>query len=218
MKFIWPLENIVITQKFGNKSKGYEIGYHMGVDLRAKKGTPIFAAQSGEVVISKALPPYDGYGAHIVISHGQGFYSMYAHLDKIVATKGQKVHQGDLIGFTGGNPRDYGAPAGSSKVNKAYTKAGFSTAAHLHFEIDKGGIGPKFGIDPQPLISLIKEKPMQTDPTQDPKFYPDWAKNAIDEIRALGIKLETPNAQLKGYELAEILRKLGLLKSSPEQK
>jgi murein DD-endopeptidase MepM/ murein hydrolase activator NlpD len=208
MKFFWPLENIFITQKFGNPSKGYTIGYHMGIDLRAKTGTPVFAAQSGKVYKAKDLAPFDGYGAYIAIKHDNDYYTIYAHLDKVLVKQGQDIKQGQLIGYSGGNPRNYGAKAGQNKVNNQYTKAGFSTADHLHFEIDKGGLAPKYGIDPEPITSQINLSNMQQQ--NDSNFIPEWAAKAVEKIRAKGIKLENPAETLNKYEFAVILDKLGL--------
>ena len=215
MQFFWPLEKIFVTQKFGNKSKAYALGYHFGIDLRAKIGTPVYAARDGRVVISKSVPPYDGYGAHIVIDHGEGFYSLYGHLDQVLIGLGKAVKTGQLIGHSGGSPQYYGAVAGASKIKGKFTKAGFSTAPHLHFEIDKGGIGPRFGIDPQKITSFNPQKPME-EQNLDPNFIPDWAKPAVEKMRKKGFKIENPNTEIKKYELCEMFNKLGLLDSFPD--
>jgi murein DD-endopeptidase MepM/ murein hydrolase activator NlpD len=91
---------------------------HPGVDFSAKKGTPIYASADG-IVISNDIFGGRGFGKHITISHGFGYHTLYAHMDKAIKKRGQRVKRGDLIGYIGNTGR--------------------STAPHLHYELIKNG-------------------------------------------------------------------------------
>lgn len=91
---------------------------HTGLDIAAPKGTPIKAAASGKVTY--AGNARDGYGNYVVISHGNGVQTLYAHCSKVLVSKGQQVSQGELI-----------AKVGST---------GNSTGNHLHLEVRKNGV------------------------------------------------------------------------------
>ena len=93
------------------------IKFHTGIDLTARRGTPVYA--SGDGIIVRADYSSGGYGNIIIISHGFGYESYYAHLSKIMVKPGQKVKRGDLIGLVGNTGR--------------------STAPHLHYEIRING-------------------------------------------------------------------------------
>ena len=92
-------------------------GWHNGVDFANNRGTPIYATRSGTV--TKAVSLTYSYGNHVVINHGDGFSSLYAHLDYYVVSAGQYVSQGQLIGYMG--------------------STGNSTGNHLHFTIFYNG-------------------------------------------------------------------------------
>lgn len=93
---------------------------HKGVDIRAPKGTPVYAAADGLVrkVIDKHEPG-KGYGKYIIIDHANGYSTLYSMLSKINITEGQEVKQGNIIGSVGSTGR--------------------STGPHLHYEIKKNG-------------------------------------------------------------------------------
>lgn len=205
MDFLWPLDVVSISQKFGVKSSAYPLGYHMGIDLRCKRGTPVKAAQTGKVIVSKSSPPFDGYGAHVVLDHGNGFFSIYGHLDVVSVKVGDKIEMGATVGLSGGNPRDYGAKGGAKTVNGKLTKAGNSTGPHLHYEIDKGGVGVKLSIDPA-KITFYPEKFMALK-------IPEWAKGAADKAKKKNLITDWSNPLEKvGEEKLEwIFEKLGLL-------
>ncbi|WP_378188158.1 M23 family metallopeptidase [Aquimarina sp. W85] len=85
---------------------------HHGIDLVAKKGKPVFATGSGIIEVSD----YDtGYGNRILIAHGSKIKTLYAHLWIKMVTVGEKVHNGQLIGFVGDTGR--------------------VTGTHLHYEV-----------------------------------------------------------------------------------
>ncbi|MBQ0117112.1 MAG: peptidoglycan DD-metalloendopeptidase family protein [Flavobacterium sp.] len=87
--------------------------FHKGMDFSAKTGTPIHATGDGRVV--RADNSMSGYGNHILIQHGFGYQTLYAHLSKYKVKSGQHVKRGDVIGYVGSTGR--------------------SEAAHLHYEV-----------------------------------------------------------------------------------
>ena len=91
--------------------------FHYGMDFSTPTGTEIFATGDGEVV--KVRRSYTGYGRHIVIRHGFGYETLYAHMSKTLVKKGQKVKRGETIGLVG--------------------NTGTSVAPHLHYEVSKDG-------------------------------------------------------------------------------
>lgn len=117
---MWPLPaaNNVVTSKYGMRTHPVTGVYklHTGVDLRASKGTKIYAANSGTVTTAGYN---SAYGYYVVINHGGGVATLYAHMSKMAVSKGQKVSQGTIIGYVG--------------------STGYSTGPHLHFEIIKNG-------------------------------------------------------------------------------
>ncbi len=90
--------------------------FHWGMDFSAPKGTPVYATGNGKV--SKVKRSRRGYGNQVKITHGFGYQTFYAHLDRYTVRKHQKVKRGDLIGYVG--------------------SSGTSTAPHLHYEVLKG--------------------------------------------------------------------------------
>lgn len=90
---------------------------HEGMDFTAKQGTPVFA--TGDGVVTEANDRASGYGNHIVIRHGYGYETLYAHLSKYSCKPGQKIKRGDIIGQVGSTGR--------------------SEAPHLHYEVHKNG-------------------------------------------------------------------------------
>jgi len=90
---------------------------HWGMDFTAPTGTPIYATGDGKVSTYKKSR--SGYGNHIIIDHGYGYQTLYAHMSKVDVRRGQKVKRGDIIGYVGSTGR--------------------STAPHLHYEVVKDG-------------------------------------------------------------------------------
>jgi murein DD-endopeptidase MepM/ murein hydrolase activator NlpD len=107
--FAWPTSG-VITQKFWER--------HKAIDIGAPTGTSVIAADSGYVVTA-GWSEY-GYGKYVVIDHGNGFQTLYAHLSVILVEVGQSVGKGERIGSVGNTGR--------------------STGPHLHFEIRFNGV------------------------------------------------------------------------------
>ncbi|MEN9487850.1 MAG: hypothetical protein RL494_115 [Bacteroidota bacterium] len=90
---------------------------HKGMDFTSPTGTPVYA--SGDGVVVRADNGASGFGNHIVIRHGYGYETLYAHLSRYKARVGQHVKRGSVIGFVGSTGR--------------------SQAPHLHYEVHKGG-------------------------------------------------------------------------------
>lgn len=109
-RFLWPVPSSgTISSTFGHRWGRN----HEGIDIAARKGAYILAADSGVVVYSgKEL---GGYGNITVVSHKDGFFTVYAHASKNYTSKGDKVHRGQVIAAVGSTGR--------------------STGNHLHFEI-----------------------------------------------------------------------------------
>jgi murein DD-endopeptidase MepM/ murein hydrolase activator NlpD len=101
---------------------------HKGIDISAEIGTKVYAAGSGKII--RIASSEDGYGNCIVIDHGFGFVSRYAHLSGFKVKEGDEVKKGDLIGLVGSSGR--------------------STGPHLHYEIEKEGEK----IDPKKFIKI----------------------------------------------------------------
>ncbi|OYQ38159.1 peptidase M23 [Flavobacterium cyanobacteriorum] len=91
--------------------------FHAGMDFSARTGTPVYA--TGDGVVSAADNRMSGYGNRIVIRHGYGYETLYAHLSRFKARPGQRVKRGDIIGYVGSTGR--------------------SEAPHLHYEVHKNG-------------------------------------------------------------------------------
>lgn len=121
--FIWPLHNLNISSGFGYRYSGL----HEGVDLRAPRGTAIRASAAGRVVFSGRKT---GYGRMIIIDHGNGMETVYAHNASNRVGHGQQVEQGQVIASVG--------------------RSGNATGYHVHFEIRRDGRA----VDPSPIVGL----------------------------------------------------------------
>jgi murein DD-endopeptidase MepM/ murein hydrolase activator NlpD len=110
--FIWPVKGKVISN-FGAKPKGLK---NDGVNIRAKRGTPVFAAENG--VVAYAGNELRGFGNLLLIKHSGGWITAYAHNERLLVKRGQRLKRGQKI-----------ATVGSS---------GNVTSPQLHFEIRKG--------------------------------------------------------------------------------
>jgi murein DD-endopeptidase MepM/ murein hydrolase activator NlpD len=90
--------------------------FHKGMDFTAPSGTPIYASGNGKVIRANRSATY---GRVVYIEHGYGYKTIYAHMSKIKAKRGQYVKRGDLIGYVGNTGR--------------------SVSSHLHYEVHKNG-------------------------------------------------------------------------------
>ena len=112
---------------------------HKGLDFAASTGTPIYATGDGSVKVSEFN---SGYGNMVVLKHGNGYESLYAHMSRAKVRSGQKVKRGDVIGYVG--------------------STGLSTGAHLHYEIHKNGetVDPVMyfynDVDPDDFIKIYQ--------------------------------------------------------------
>lgn len=117
-KFYWPCTSTRVTSDYGMRFhpilKTYRM--HTGIDLGAGSGTRVYAAEWGIVRRAEWL---GGYGNTIMIDHGGGIWTLYAHLSKINVKVGQTVARGEVIGLVG--------------------STGWSTGPHLHFEVRDNG-------------------------------------------------------------------------------
>ena len=114
---IWPVSGPV-TSPFGwriHPILGYK-KFHTGIDIGVGYGTPIHAADSGTVIYATWM---GGYGNVIIIDHGDGLSTLYAHQSSLAVGTGARVTRGQMIGYVG--------------------STGFSTGPHLHFEVRVNG-------------------------------------------------------------------------------
>lgn len=109
----WPVSGPV-TSPYGPRWGTF----HRGIDIGVGMGTPIAAASSGTVFYSGEM---GGYGLVVLIDHGNGMVTLYAHQSQLIASKGQSVSRGTTIGLVG--------------------STGHSTGPHLHFEVRLGSSG-----------------------------------------------------------------------------
>lgn len=108
--FVWPADNHYLS---GND---YWSG-HMALDIATAEGARVYAADSGVVVYAGGIG--GGYGNMIMIDHGNGYHTLYAHLSSVLVSCGQSVFGGSVIGLAG--------------------STGNSTGPHLHFEVRLNG-------------------------------------------------------------------------------
>ena len=117
--FIWPsADSRYITSLFGTRLHPVYHTYktHNGIDIGASYGTSILAADGGTVTTSTYS---SSYGNYIIVNHGNGTSTLYAHMSSRLVSEGQSVSQGQTIGLVG--------------------STGVSTGPHLHFEVYVGG-------------------------------------------------------------------------------
>ena len=115
---IWPVSTTysTISSYYGERTLWGKKGFHYGIDIPAPAGNNVYAAQSGTVVISQW---HYSYGNYVVINHGGGYTTLYAHNTSNNVVEGQVVNRGDIIAFVG--------TTGSSSGN------------HCHFEVRYNG-------------------------------------------------------------------------------
>jgi murein DD-endopeptidase MepM/ murein hydrolase activator NlpD len=125
--FIWPAHG-PISGPFGAQRilNGQPRAAHLGLDIAAKEGAAIHAAADGVVVL--AAPGLFFNGNVVVLDHGLGVTTVYAHMAKIEVREGETVHQGDVLGTVG--------------------RTGRATGPHVHFGINVRGVG----VDPAQVL------------------------------------------------------------------
>jgi murein DD-endopeptidase MepM/ murein hydrolase activator NlpD len=123
--FVAPVSGASVSQPYGCTALGIEPPshvcpqghFHSGVDLAAPSGTPVRATLAG---VAHVVASSTGYGLHVVLDHGDGLSSLYAHLARVEVADGDAVTAGEVIGAVG--------------------STGNSTGPHLHFEIRRDGL------------------------------------------------------------------------------
>ena len=117
ISFIWPLSGPV-TSGYGYRVHPIfgETRLHTGIDIDGAMGQPIVAAAGGTVI---SVGGRDGYGNTVIIDHGSGWSTLYAHMSGFNVVGGESIGQGSTIGFVG--------------------STGYSTGPHLHFEVRVNG-------------------------------------------------------------------------------
>ena len=110
----WPLDDVRLTSPFGHRvgvfaHEAMDVKFHDGLDLQAAEGTPLHPCGTGKVIFAG---PRGGYGLMVIVDHGGGVTTQYAHLSAIRISVGDTVGRDDVIGLTGSTGR--------------------STAPHLH--------------------------------------------------------------------------------------
>ena len=117
LPFVRPTEG-PYTARFGVPGNLWRLGYHPGLDIAATVGTPIRAAGDG-TVLEAGPDTVKGYGNYVKLDHGTGLHTLYAHMSRVKAAVGDRVLQGDVIGYVG--------------------MTGYTTGPHLHWEVRKDG-------------------------------------------------------------------------------
>lgn len=115
---IWPLSSMMITSEYGWRIHPIfgTSRYHSGIDVGADYGDAIWAAAGGIVIHSGWL---GGYGKTVIIDHGGGLTTLYAHNSELTVSEGESVYQGQVVAYAG--------------------STGYSTGPHLHFEVREYG-------------------------------------------------------------------------------
>ncbi len=128
--FVWPIKS-ELTSPFGNKRlfNGQMKSFHQGLDLRAPVGTPIVAGGTARVAMAKDL---FFTGNTVILDHGLGLFTIYAHMSKLNVKKGQMVKQGDLLGLSG--------------------MTGRASGPHLHW----GAVLQRLKFNPENLIQVLR--------------------------------------------------------------
>lgn len=130
ISMMWPAPSYYyMSSKYGYRTHPITGAkkLHGGVDLAAPAGSPILAAQSGKVIVATY---HWSFGNYIIVDHGNGYSTLYAHCSKLLVSRGQKVSQGQQIAKVG--------------------TTGSSTGNHLHFEVRINGART----NPMPYIGL----------------------------------------------------------------
>jgi murein DD-endopeptidase MepM/ murein hydrolase activator NlpD len=118
MPAIWPVNGRLLSH-FGDRQDPFsgEGAFHSGVDISASKGTSVRATADG--VVEHAEWASGGYGKLVVIDHGNGIQTWYAHLSGFEVVPGQEIRRGEILGYSGATGR--------------------ATSPHLHFEVRRKG-------------------------------------------------------------------------------
>lgn len=153
---IWPVvpdkHDIHISSPFGYRLHPV-LGYrrmHDGIDISMKPGNPIYA--TGDGVVEKVMYERKGYGRHVIINHGFGYKTLYAHCRNILVTEGIKVKRGEMIAESG--------------------NTGISNGPHLHYEIRYKGrpVNPYHYLDSGVSLEQYEDMIRRAEASSD-KYY-----------------------------------------------
>jgi murein DD-endopeptidase MepM/ murein hydrolase activator NlpD len=133
-----PVEVMRMTSQYGYRTDPFQgrRKNHKGLDIAGPIGTPIFATADGIVGRAQWV---SGYGKYIEVEHGNAIQTRYGHLSAMNVVSGQRVKQGDIIGFMGSTGR--------------------STGSHLHYEVRIAGepVNPNSFLAPMPAAPVTKQ-------------------------------------------------------------
>jgi murein DD-endopeptidase MepM/ murein hydrolase activator NlpD len=145
LDLLWPVETRTISSAWGPRMRTRTVrvknqrkkrvrykGRHKGIDLTAPTGTAVFAALDGEIIYSGK---HKQYGNYVVVDHGNGVQTLYAHLSLSLVQAGDIVRRGQIIAEVG--------------------RTGNATGPHLHFELKIGGLQR----NPLPVLNDEEEIP-----------------------------------------------------------
>jgi murein DD-endopeptidase MepM/ murein hydrolase activator NlpD len=137
-----PEGTFVLSSPYGQRTSPFTGApdFHPGIDLAAREGTPVAATGDGRVVFAGRVPVEKDVrwwrlGNVVLISHGARYLTLYAHLRDVVASVGRTVHRGDAVGTVG--------------------NTGWSTSAHLHYEVQRVDEAVKAPIPLDPRIFIL---------------------------------------------------------------
>jgi len=137
---LWPVEGRLILSSYGQRLDPFsgEGAFHKGVDISALSGQNVRATADGIVVHAEWAS--GGYGRLVVIDHGGGIQTYYAHLSKFYVKAGQEIRRGEVVGLVGSSGR--------------------VTAPHLHYEVHMGGtpINPHLFLANAGVFQPVPEK------------------------------------------------------------
>lgn len=126
-----PLKEMKVVGEFGVLRKSKESSFwHLGVDLEAKVGTPVFAINNGKIVLTEE---FNNFGKTLIIDHGGGIFSLYLHLSEFKVKEGDFVEKKQIVAFSG--------------------NTGYSLGPHLHFSIKVNEIS----VDPLKFIETLNK-------------------------------------------------------------
>lgn len=125
---VWPVNGRLLS-RFGDRQDPFsgEGAFHKGVDISASMGTPVHAAADG--IVDRADYDGGGYGRMVIIDHGNGMRTLYAHLSRFEVVPGQEIRRGGILGYSGASGR--------------------ATSPHLHFEVHMG----ETPVNPYPYLT-----------------------------------------------------------------
>jgi murein DD-endopeptidase MepM/ murein hydrolase activator NlpD len=143
LRLAWPLSPPLVTSKFGKRidpiAEEGQTRFHAGLDLGAATGDVVVAAAGGRISFAGWL---EGRGNTVVVQHGAGYATLYAHLSELLVENGARVAPGTPVGLVGSSGR--------------------ATGPHLHFEVRKKGVP----VDPETMLPL--PEPGAAEPSPEP--------------------------------------------------